>query len=200
MAFSGPGKAREGEGKMKHKTWVVVCLAVLLTLGVGLSAGAQGKKMDLGGQKLGIIFNATSLLGNIAQYQDGLSAGMGMKYWFGDKSAVRALLEFSYTRDTAADTSTTAFGLSGAYLYHFVKGKVSPYTGGLAGVEISGSTGATTTVGLILGGILGAEVRVLDFLGLFGEYNLRLTYTEPNLDFGLAVGNGGSIGVIIYLP
>jgi len=67
-------------------------------------------------------------------------------------------------------------------------------------VEISGSTGNPTTVGLVLGGILGAEVRVLDYLGLFGEYNLRLTYTEPNLDFGLHVGNGGSIGVIVYLP
>ena len=35
---------------------------VLLLLGVALAAGAQGKKMDLGGQRLGIIFNATSIL------------------------------------------------------------------------------------------------------------------------------------------
>ena len=185
---------------MNRKTWVVVCLAVLLTLGVALSAGAQGKKMDLGGQRLGIIFNASSLLGNIASFEDGLSAGLGLKYWFGDKSALRALLEFTYARDTAAYTSTTAFGLSGAYLYHFVKGKVSPYTGGLAGIELTGATGTPTTVGLILGGILGVEVRIVDYLGLYGEYNLRLTYAEPDLDIGLVVGSGGSIGVIVYLP
>jgi len=184
---------------MVRKRWIVVGLVLLLALGVALAAGAQAKKMDVGGQRLGIIFNATSLLGTVTQSDDGLSAGLGLKYWLGDKSALRALLEFEYD-ETGTGTSTTAFGFSGAYEYHFVKGKVSPYTGGLAGVEITAVTANPTNLALYLGAILGAEVRVLDYLGLFGEYNLRLTVDEPALNIGLALGNGAALGVIVYLP
>jgi hypothetical protein len=184
---------------MVRKSWIVAGLALLLAFGVGLAAGAQAKKMDLGGQRLGIIFNATSLLGTITESDDGVSAGLGLKYWLGAKSALRALLEFAYD-ETGMGTSTMDIGLSAAYEYHFVKGKVSPYTGGIAGLLIETQTGMGTNMIIYLGGLLGAEVRILDFLGLFAEYNLRLTVDEPGVNFALGLGNAGQIGVIVYLP
>jgi hypothetical protein len=151
---------------MKRKTWIVICLVVVLACGVALAAGAQAKKaekkMDLGGQKLGLIFNATSLLGTVSE---------------------------------SSDTE-----LSGAFEYHLVKGKVSPYTGGIAGIEIDAQTGAATNLAFFMGGLLGVEVRLLDYLGLFAEYNLRLTFAEPQVDIELGLGNAGQIGVIVYLP
>jgi hypothetical protein len=188
---------------MKRKTWIVICLVVVLACGVALAAGAQAKKaekkMDLGGQKLGLIFNATSLLGTVSESSDTELFGLGLKYWLGEKAALRALLEFDFNND-GAGTSTTLFGLSGAFEYHLVKGKVSPYTGGIAGIEIDAQTGAATNLAFFLGGLLGVEVRLLDYLGLFAEYNLRLTFAEPQVDIELGLGNAGQIGVIVYLP
>jgi hypothetical protein len=187
---------------MRRRNWIVVCLVVLLVAGVALAAGAQGKKaekkMDLGGERLGLIFNIWDLGGDAA-YSDGLSTGLGLKYWLADKMALRALLEFGYA-NPGAGTTTTVFGLSGAFEYHFVKGRVSPYTGGLVGIEITAVTGNPTDLGLVLGALLGVEVRVLESLGLFAEYNLRLYLNEPVFNVDLATGNAGQIGVIVYLP
>ncbi len=184
---------------MNRKLRVVLGLALLLTCGVALSAGAQGKKMDLGGEKLGIIFNIPNLLMAVESSNDGLMAGLGLKYWLKDKSAIRALLEFTLS-NPGAGTTTTTFGVDGAFEYHFVKGKVSPYTGAIAGIEIQSVTGNPVSLGLILGGILGVEVRVLDYLGLFAEYNLRIFYNDPAFDLSLGMGNNASLGVIVYLP
>ena len=181
---------------MVRKSWIVVGLVLLLALGVALAAGAQGKKMDLGGQRLGIIFNIWDF-GDVSS-SDGLSAGLGLKYWLGDKTALRALLDFEYYRDTAADTRDTFFGLSGAFEYHFTKGKVSPYTGGLVGLRIQG--GDASNLGLLLAGLFGVEVRVLDALGLFAEYNLSVFIDEPDTNIVLGAGNNAAIGVVVYLP
>jgi hypothetical protein len=185
---------------MVRKRRIAIGLVLLLAFGVALAAGAQskagGKKMDLGGQKLGIIFNLWDFA-DVA-FSDGLSAGLGLKYWLGEKSALRALLDFEHSSNSAADTSDTFFGLSGAFEYHFKAGKVSPYTGGLVGLRIQ--TGDTNDLGLILAGLLGVEVRVLDSLGLFAEYNLRLYMNDPVFEFELLAGNGGCFGVVIYLP
>jgi hypothetical protein len=187
---------------MNRKTVIVVCLAVVLAFGVALAAGAQAKKAEkaeLGGQKLGIIFNVPNILMGVGDSSDAFLAGLGLKYWIGDKAALRALLEFSLD-NPGAGTTTTVFGVGGAFEYHFIKGKVSPYTGANLGLQVTSVTGAATDLTLFLGGILGAEVRVLDYLGMFAEYNLRLTFNEPALNIDLALGNGGSLGVILYLP
>jgi hypothetical protein len=184
---------------MNRKAFFVAGLVLLLAFGVALSAGAQAKKTDLGGQKLGIVFNVPNILLDVGESSDTPLAGLGLKYWAGDKAALRALLEFSLS-NPGAGTTTTVFGLGGAFEYHFIKGKVSPYTGGNLGLQVTSVTGAATDLLLFLGGILGAEVRVLDYLGLFAEYSLRLTFNEPALNIGLGLGNSGDIGVIIYLP
>ena len=189
---------------MVRKRWIVIGLVLLLAFGVALAAGAQakagGKKLDLGGQKLGIIFNIWDLqLGTSSvSSNDGLSPGLGMKYWIGQKAAIRALLDFEHYRDSTADTTDTYFGLSGAFEYHFTTGKVSPYTGGLVGLRIRG--GDVSDLGLLLAGLFGVEVRVMDALGLFAEYSLSLNMNEPNTNIVLGAGNNAAIGVVVYLP
>jgi len=186
---------------MKRNAGIGICLVVVFALGVALSAGAQEKKVErkagFEGERVGLVFNLWDLAGDAAS-TDGLSAGLGLKYWLAEKMALRALLDFEYTRNSNLDTTDVYFGLSGAFEYHFVKGRVSPYTGGLIGMRIR--AGDASDLGLALAGLFGVEARVLDSLGLFAEYNLRLYLNEPVFDFELGIGNGGALGVIVYLP
>jgi hypothetical protein len=179
---------------MVRKSWLVLGLALLLACGAALSAGAQGKG------KLGIVFNLWDLLGGTSSTasNDGLSAGLGAKYWLGDKMALRGLVGFEHYRDTAADTTDTYFGVSGAFEYHFVAGRVSPYAGGLVGLRIQG--GDTSNLGLLLAGLFGVELRVMESLGLFAEYSLRLFMDEPETNIVLGAGNNAAIGLVVYLP
>ena len=174
---------------MKRKTLVVICLVVVLAFGVALSAGAQ---------KLGLVFNLWDMTVVGTNSSDGLSAGAGMKYWLSDKMAIRGLLEFVYDRDSTADTTDTFFGLSAAFEYHFITGKVSPYAGGLVGTLIQG--GDTSNLSLILAGLFGVELRVMDVLGLFAEYQLGFFIDEPVTQIFLGAGNNAMFGVIVYLP
>jgi hypothetical protein len=177
------------ERGMTRKIWFVLCLVVVLVFGAALAAGAQQ-------QKLGLIFNLWDF-GDVSS-ADGLSSGLGIKYWLGDNMAIRGLLDFLYDRNSAADTTDTFFGLSGAFEYHFVSGRVSPYAGGLVSVRIQG--GDVSNLGLLLGGLFGVELRVMDVLGLFGEYQLGLFADEPITQIFLRAGNNAAFGVVVYLP
>jgi hypothetical protein len=180
---------------MKRKLWVVLLLAAVLVLGVTLSAGAQGKG---GGGKLGLVFNLWDMIlgtTNVSS-NDGLSAGVGMKYWLADKMAIRGLLDFAYLHDKVADTTNTVFGLSGTFEYHFKTGRVSPYAGGQVGINIQS---ATDNLGLLLGGLFGVEMRVMDSLGLFAEYGLSIFTDDNDTNIFLGAGNNASIGVVVYL-
>jgi hypothetical protein len=179
---------------MNRRTWVVVCLAVVLAFGVALSAGAQGK--GGGGGKLGLVFNLWDLAAGTAS-SDGVLTGAGVKYWLADKMAIRGILEFQYLHNKTTDATTTLFGASGAFEYHFKTGRVSPYAGGLVGVLVQG--GDTSDLNLLLGGLLGVEMRVMDSLGLFAEYSLSLFSNDTLTDIVLGAGNNASIGVVIYL-
>ncbi len=174
---------------MNRKTWFVLGLAVVLAFGVAMAAGAQQ-------QKLGLIFNIWDL-GDVSS-ADGLSSGLGVKYWLGDKMAIRGLLDFLYDRNSTADTTDTFFGLSGAFEYHLVSGRVSPYAGGLVSVRIQG--GDTSNLGLLLAGLFGVELRVMDVLGLFAEYQLGMFIDEPVTQIFIGAGNNAMFGVVVYLP
>lgn len=175
---------------MVRKSWIAVGLALLLLCGVALSAGAQGK--------LGLVFNIWDFLAGSVDSSDGISAGLGVKYWLAEKMAIRGILDFEYARNATLDTTDTYFGVSGTFEYHFKPGKVSPYAGGVVGVGIVG--GDTSNLDLLLGGLFGVEVRVMDSLGFFGEYSLFLNLDEPTTNIGLGAGNNAAIGVVVYLP
>jgi hypothetical protein len=185
---------------MNRRVWIRIALVLALGLIVALGAAAQGKekKTDLNGHKLGLIFNLDNFLLDIGDAaQEGVVAGLGLKYWLGDKAALRGVLGFNYTNDSASSTSATTFGLSVAFEYHFLKTKVSPYVGGLA--EGQFMTPANH-LRFSLGGIFGAEVAILDYLGLYAEYNLLIVMDEPVFSIDLGIGNHAQIGLIVYLP
>jgi hypothetical protein len=175
---------------MNRKRWIGFALVLLLAFGVTLSAGAQA-------QKWGLVFNLWDVATESVASSDGISAGLGVKYWIAEKMALRGLLDFEHASNSAADTSSTYFGLSAAFEYHFKTGKVSPYAGGLVGVGIL--TGDTNDLALTLGGLLGVELRVMDALGLFAEYALSMYVNEPDFQLELGAGNNASIGVVVYL-
>jgi hypothetical protein len=185
---------------MNRRAWMCIAVVCALVLVVAMGASAQAKQSTAAarGQKLGLVFNVTNILLDIQEASDGVSAGLGMKYWLADKMALRGVLDFNYTSNSV--TTSSNFGLSGAFEYHLIKAKVSPYVGGLVGIHVIGATGTPLDFGFFVGGVLGAEVAVLDYLGLFAEYNLRLNMNEPSFGVDLGLGNNAQIGLIIYLP
>jgi hypothetical protein len=183
---------------MNRKASICVVLVFALVSLVALGAGAQGKGGQAG--NLGIVFNVQSLLMQIAEASDEVTAGVGLKYWLAQKSALRGIVEFAYASNSATNTSSLNLGLSAAYEYHFVKARVSPYVGGLAGFHVATATGAPNDFAFYLAGILGAEVTLIDSVALFAEYNLRMLFNDPNFNLGLTLGNNFQIGLIIYLP
>jgi hypothetical protein len=183
---------------MNRKASICIVLVLALSLLVASGAGAQGKGGQAG--NLGLIFNVSDLLMAISPSSDGVSAGVGLKYWLAQKSALRGILEFTYASNSATNTSSLNLGLSAAYEYHFVRARVSPYAGGLAGFHVSTATGAPNDFAFYLAGILGAEVTLIDSVALFAEYNLRMLFNDPNFNLGLTLGNNFQIGLIIYLP
>jgi hypothetical protein len=175
---------------MNRKTLLAIGLMLLLALGATLSAGAQE-------QKWGLVFNLWDVAAGSVDSSDGLSAGAGAKYWIAEKMAIRGLLDFEYVRNSTTDTSSTFFGLGAAFEYHLVTGRVSPYTGALVGVGIIPDP---SEVRFTLGGLLGVELRVMQALGLFAEYSLRMSIVDPFFSIVLGAGNNAAIGVVVYLP
>ena len=183
---------------MNRKASICIVLVFALVSLVAVGAGAQGKGAT--GGKLGIVFNVPNLLLQIAEANDEVAAGLGLKYWLAQKMALRAILDFNYNNNSATGVTTTTFGLSGAFEYHFVRARVSPYAGGLAGINIATATGTPSNFAFYLAGILGAEVTLIDSVALFAEYNLRLFFDEPIFNLNVMLGNNAQLGLIVYLP
>ena len=172
---------------------LVVALAISLPAGLSAQQEERERKLRLPDKRIGLIVNFTGLDdGMIAEYVDGgqtggTAGGLGMKLWLGEKSAVRALLDFQF--QNVSGTTDTWFGIGGAYEYHLLQRRVSPYLGGLAGLQVQ--TGTANELRLYFGAFLGAEFELVENLSLFGEYSLLFT-----IDLGL--GNT-AVGIIIYL-
>jgi hypothetical protein len=62
------------------------------------------------------------------------------------------------------------------------------------------SDSATDNLGLLLGGLFGVEMRVMDSLGLFAEYSLSLFTNDTFTNIALGAGNNAAIGIVVYLP
>jgi hypothetical protein len=180
---------------------LVVALAICLPGSLFAQEEERERKLKLPDKRLGLIVNFTGLADFlITEHDDGMqrgpaAGGLGMKLWIGDKSAVRGLLDFRY--QSLGGTSDTWFGLSGAYEYHLLQRRVSPYLGALAGLAVQ--TGTATELRLYFGALLGAEFELVENLSLFGEYSLLVDIDEPNFIIDLGLGNNAQIGIIIYL-
>lgn len=183
---------------------LVVALAICLPGSLFAQEEERERKLKLPDKRLGLIVNFTGLANLlITEHDDGKQSGpageptggLGMKLWIGDKSAVRGLLDFRY--QNLGGTSDTWFGLSGAYEYHLLQRRVSPYLGLLAGLAVQ--TGTATDLGLYFGALLGAEFELVENLSLFGEYSLLVDINEPDFIIDLGLGNNAQIGIIVYL-
>jgi hypothetical protein len=181
---------------------LVVALAICMPAGLSAQEEEKERTVKLPEKRMGLIVNFTGLAGDlIAAYDDGgqslalTGGGLGIKLWVGEKSAVRALLDFEH--QNISGTKDTWFGLSGAFEYHLLQRRVSPYLGGLAGLEVQ--TGTTNETGIYFGPFLGAEFELVENLNLFGEYVLLISINEPEFSVDLGLGNNAQIGLIVYL-
>jgi hypothetical protein len=190
---------------MIRSRWLLVL--VLLAACAALSFGAAQKPAPpaktapkepagsfLGGRDLGLIVNLVDPF-TLGGSGDGVQTGIGMKLWLNDRSVVRGLFDFSL--QSGGGTTDMTIGLSAAYEHHFQIGKVSPYAGGILGTQMM--FGTTPNLALYLGGLLGAEVRILESVAFFAEYALIFEMDEPLFTIDLGVGNNAKLGVIIYL-
>ncbi len=192
---------------MKHGRWSLVL--VLVAVCAGLAFGAEAKPAApaktapketagsfLGGRDLGLIVNLVTPF-ILAGAGDSVQTGLGMKLWLNDRSVLRGLVSFTLDIDTVADTTDMGFGLSAAYEHHWSTGKVSPYVGGIVGTQMG--IGAGPGLSVYLGGLLGAEVEIIESVAFFAEYALIFRMADPNLFIDLGIGNNAFLGVIIYL-
>jgi hypothetical protein len=184
-----------------------VLIALMLAAVAGLVFGAdkaapkttpapkeEAAPAFLGGRDLGLIINIIDPF-TLAGAGDGVQAGLGMKLWLSDRGVLRGLLALDFQSDGA--TTDMGFGLSAAYEYHLSTGKVSPYVGGIVGTAID--LGTVQNLAFYLGGLLGAEVLVMERVALFAEYGLLFRMDEPDFFIDLGIGNNAHLGVIIYL-
>jgi hypothetical protein len=180
----------------KRISIALLVVALAISLPAGLSAQEEKERtLKLPDKRLGLIVNFTGLAsGMIDDFNDGFQTGLGMKFWFREKSALRGLIDFS----RASDTDTTTFGLGAAYEYHLTQARVSPYLGGLAGLNIDSTAGTTDTV-FYFGPMLGAEFQLVEGVSLFGEYVLTARFADPDFFIDLGLGNNSAVGIIVYL-
>jgi len=192
---------------------VILCFAAAVALNAGDKGLFEGKKPEAGKNDLGFIFNTTNALLDIESYQGGIGMKIG-----GEKYTYRFLL------DLLINTDFSPFSISAgaAFEKHFISGPISPYWGGLLEVGYTSlknefdadNWDQSITVPLSLGGILGIELFVFEFLSLFVEYNLKVALavninkssiagsvsTEKEYSYNLDIGMGNSsmIGIVIY--
>lgn len=187
---------------------------VLLIISVGFSyLYAEEEKKSI---PWGFIFNTSNLLLDIDSYQ----AGVGIKALYDNNIAIRYLGDIFYSNSSNAFSTT----LGAAFEKHFRKGRISPYWGGFieAGyigqetIEDVNNWTKNKLFPLSIGGILGVEVFLLEYISVFAEYKLSLKGTislESSSTFGnvtkneavfnysidSGIGNNSSIGIVIYL-
>lgn len=155
---------------------------------------------------------------------EGYEGGLGLK-WKYNNLALRtsAHLLLDYSTDNDAGTSEQGWGLGTTFEWHFKDGRVSPYTGfGLCydhtneKIQVDSANWTEDIMDtLTFGPILGGEIKVLDNLSIFAEYQLGMIFEWPTyktttdndtvtekadegwlLDLGL--GNQGMLGLVVY--
>ena len=162
----------------------------------------------------GFIFNTSNLLLDIDAYQGG----------FGAKLRYPAYgIRFLTSLGAESSNRMRQVGLGITYERPFFIGRVTPYWGlvadlGFQGERVEVDTQNYTQIRVVsgsLGGVLGVEVLIFDFLSVFGEYQLafrgartsieqavegeRSASMTTNYAFGADLGNNASLGLVVYL-
>ncbi|MBN1835412.1 MAG: hypothetical protein JW820_06140 [Spirochaetales bacterium] len=199
---------------------VIASMALLLFLGASGTPWAQEEQVE--GERaalaavdsLGLIFNTTDILFEMESFRGGIGAELGLQ-----RFAIRGWLDLEFQ----TQFNPFSFTLGGAFKKRILPGRVSPYGGGYLEIGFAHlRTGSdpsywyrTNALVMTLGGMLGVEVFVFDFLSLFAEYALpfeiKYTHTAESIagsetvtndwDYGMDIGLGNSarIGIVVYL-
>jgi hypothetical protein len=197
-----------------------ICLIVLLVISpVAVAAQdsappAAQSPARASSPLLGVIFNANSLLMEIAPYE----GGVGAKLRF-DGYSLRASLQFEL--GSANDALDIGLGL--AYERPMSSERIAPYWGAAFRSSYSrdrsqadeANYSQTAVLGATAAALLGIEIEIAHFLSVFAEYQLgfeiaRTTIRQSiggsidetartNYQLSLGLGNDASIGVVIYL-
>ena len=186
----------------------------LLLVGIAVSAFAETDtdtpetapeavaESRAGVDRIGVVFNAPSILLEIDRYQ---KAGVGLKSVWGQ----RALRSVVGIEATGSDSFRGTLGTT--FEYHPVAGRASPYLGGSLVLsyekEDVGDT-EWTEFGVSIGPVLGVEFTLVEGAAVFAEYTLSFDGVRTgsgddqtwNYLFGTRLGNQGSIGIVVYFP
>jgi hypothetical protein len=176
----------------------VYFIFVAFILCLAFTGYAADKKTNTFGIDLALIFNLQSLVVDVDNYDDGVQPGMGVKAWFGKTLAVRALVHLDHWADTDAEISTTTFGLSGALEFHFAPKELSPYAGGLAGIQMHFVTDVDTVTDFYCGGMFGVELNIFKTVSFFAEYDLIAYIGDPDMTITLGAGPNAQVGMLVY--
>lgn len=189
-----------------------VPLLVLICIGCALLFSEDEKEHP----PLGFLFNTSNLFLDIESYQ----AGVGTKLLLQNDVALRFLIDLFYANNS--NTFSGALGVT--FEKHFNPGRVSPYWGGFieAGLlsqktEVdSDNWTKNLSFPIGLGGVLGVEFFILEFLSVFAEYTLSfngvfvfgsssdagvVTKDDMDLQYSIdsGIGNDSKLGITIYL-
>jgi hypothetical protein len=180
-------------------------IIILLSLALIAAGGASSQAKGGGDARWGLLLDCRSLLA-LNGFEDGYQAGAGAKYWIDQGLAARGLVRIDHNtppEDSIAPASTE-FGLGAAAEWHPAKrAAASPYLGALAGFQLYAEEGAENTlIDLYLGGLFGVELKLLNTVSCFAEYQLLAAWDDKG--FTLSLGTEGSdasravIGLIFY--
>lgn len=199
---------------------IIACLIIAL---IGLSTLSALSMEDVKTVPKAVLFNVPNLLMGVEEYQGGIGVKITKEKWH-----LRLMLDLLLDIDgenPGTDVDDFDYGLGAAAEYHLSDGKISPYLGlGLSflhdsdkSVTDSDNWSKDYWNTLSLGPILGTEVKIMENVSLFAEYQLSLdfvgsgnttntagtkTKTANDLQWqlGLDLGNQALIGVAVYLP
>jgi hypothetical protein len=203
--------------RLKKRTPVLFALFIALlpfSLGADGKSVGEGLKPALWNHDLGVILSTPSLFFDIESYQGGIGAKISVGQF-----VVRGMA------DLLINTGFNPFSITlGATLEkHFLPGPISPYWGVYATVgytrlkkEIDADNWTLQTAfPFTVGGLLGIEIFIFDFLSIFIEYGLPLelginttqtsvagsvsSSSEFTYKVDLGLSNQSMIGIVIYL-
>lgn len=163
----------------------------------------------------GFIFNVSNILLDVEEYR----GGVGVRFLY-PAYALRASLGGGYS--SANDSLEIA--ASGTFEKPFYVGRVTPLWGinTVLGYEQERSAvdadnwSITRSVSASMGGVLGLEFHITDYVSLMVEYELAASLawtgftravdgvaapaaTSVNYDVSTRLGNGGGISLVLYL-
>ena len=188
--------------KLRYKAILIISVLCLSIGAIPVTAQAviaTKPAAAIGTSDIGIIFNTSNILFGLDSYQ----AGIGAKWGWGSL-ALRTGLDLGLNGTTQTYYATVGLALEN----HFMTGAISPYYGAFAEVGYNTQPEVITMIPFAVGGIVGVEIYILDFLSVFAEYaisadfaytmNLGTALNTFDYSVDAKMGNDSMIGVIVY--